>query len=299
MSGSLAQVLLRIAAAAAPDGGAGVRAALQAALRDEAAFDVGEIILKRPHREPLVFPLGGASGPLVGPELVDHVLAHGAPYRIDDLPDALAFPVTEARMREHGVRSALVLPFRFDEHGMVEVTGALAVCRTHGWAFVGASLPMVAPLAGMAGLALDHALRLSALGERAHALEVASPWAAPAAEGQQARERTSSAAGEEPVEGEPVREALREAREAGRQLRSRLDAAEERLLEAERLRDEWAQRATTLGTRLEEQGAAMQALKREVVGARETAASAAEVAEAHGARVRELEAQLRQVRGGS
>jgi hypothetical protein len=301
MSGTLPEILLRIAAAAAPDGGAGVKAALVAALQEKAAFDAGDIVLLSRNRDPLFFSLGAEGPPIVGRDLVEYVIVHRAPHRLDDLPEAQAFPSTLALLREQGLRSALVVPFRFDEPGMAGASGVLALARTHGWAFVGVSLPVLVPLAAMAGLALDHALRLSALGERAHALEVVSPWAAPAAERRQAQEREAAAA--RPVEdpsaasgvGEEVREALREAREAGRQLRARLAAAEERLLEAERLRDDWAQQAGALRTRTEEQEGAIRSLKREVVGARETAASAAEVAGAREAQIHELEVQLRKV----
>jgi GAF domain-containing protein len=163
MSGKLAEILLRIAARVAADGGAGVRQELEAALRAAAPFDAGELVYLRAQGERESFQLGGSEGELLGRDLLAHVLDHGAPHRIDDLRDAAPFPETLERLRRQGLRSALVLPFRFEEPGLLPVTGALAVARAHGWAFVGASLPFLGPLAGMAGLALAQSLRLSAL----------------------------------------------------------------------------------------------------------------------------------------
>ena len=169
--------------------------------------------------------------------------------------------------------------------------GALAVARRHGWAFVGASLHALAPLCGLAGLAFDQALRLSALTDQAPAFvaprrAVAPPAAAPgresvAAELEAARHDAARAA-----------EALREALQAGHTLRDRLDAAEAARLEAERSRDDWARQAGSLGARNEKQAAEILELKRGMAGARETAAAAADVAEAREVRIRELEAEL-------
>ena len=88
------------------------------------------------------------------------------PLRFDDWRDAAAFPDTLARLRRLGLRSVLILPFRFAEPEGPRLRGALAVARRHGWAFVGASLHALAPLCGLAGLAFDQALRLSALTDR-------------------------------------------------------------------------------------------------------------------------------------
>ncbi|HEY6547199.1 MAG TPA: GAF domain-containing protein, partial [Vicinamibacteria bacterium] len=165
MSGSLAPLMLRIAAAVDGDGGAGVRRALQDALQDKAAFDGGELVYARIPGEHASFLLGDAREAFLGSDLVEHVLAEGAPFRIDDWRDAAAFPDTLARLRRLGLRSVLVLPFRFEEPEGPRLRGALAVTRRHGWAFVGASLHVLGPLAGLAGLAFDQALRLSALGD--------------------------------------------------------------------------------------------------------------------------------------
>jgi len=172
MSAPLAEVLLRIAAAVAADGGTGVRKALETALREAAPFDAGEIVFVRAHEEHVHLTLGGGEGALLGADLVAHVLAHGAPYRVDDWPDALPFAEAHEILRARDLRSTLVLPFRFEATGTQDLAGVLGVARAHGWAYVGASLPLLVPLAGMAGLAVDRALTLSALAEGAEAREV-------------------------------------------------------------------------------------------------------------------------------
>ena len=84
MSGSLAPLMLRIAAAVDGDGGAGVRQALQAALQDLAPFDGGELVYARIPGEHASFLLGDAPEAFLGSDLVEHVLAEGTPLRIDD-----------------------------------------------------------------------------------------------------------------------------------------------------------------------------------------------------------------------
>jgi hypothetical protein len=242
MSGSLADVLLRIAAAVAPDGGVAVRSTLDSALGEAAPFDAGEILLGDAEGGHRSFPLRGTEGPLVGRDLVDHVLVQGAPFRVDDWRDAEPFPETLGRLRSAGLRSALLLPFHFADAGLLRVTGVLALARSHGWAFVGASLPRLVPLARMAGLALDRALRLSALAERAQALERGFRPGEPAA--------AAAVPEAHPVDASSERE-----------LRGRAEEAETRMREAERVRDEWASRAEALRKRVEEQEAEIQELK--------------------------------------
>jgi hypothetical protein len=241
MSGSLAEVLLRIAAAVAADRGGGVRSALESALAEAAPFDMGEVVFVGGRAEPRSFPLQGAEEALVGRDLLDHVLAHGDPYRIDDWRDAEPFAETLGRLRRSGLRSVLALPFRFEESGQFPVTGALVLARSHGWAFVGASLPRLVPLAGMAGLALDRALRLSALAERAQALEVFFP-----------RDKAERF---EPGETRAARD------EPGRDLGALVVEAETRLRDTERVRDDWARQAVALRQRVEEQEAEIRSLK--------------------------------------
>jgi hypothetical protein len=293
MISPLAEVLLRIAAAVAPDGGTGVRKALEAVLREAAPFDAGEIVFVRAHGEHIHLPLRGDERPLLGADLVAHVLAHGAPYRVDDWPDALPFAQTYDELRARDLRSALVLPFRFEAAGTEALLGVLGVARAHGWAFVGASLPLLVPLSGMAGLAVDRALALSALAEQAEVLEPVSAGGASPREGQPGGETKRVEIEADRVEADTVAEGLRQARNAARELLSRAESAEQRLLEAERARDDWADKAANLQARLSEQKGELQSLQRAVAGARETAAAAADLAEAREVRARELEASVR------
>ena len=71
MSGSLAPLMLRIAAAVDGDGGAGVRSALQAALQDKAPFDGGELVYARIPEEHALFLLGDAREAFLGSDLVE------------------------------------------------------------------------------------------------------------------------------------------------------------------------------------------------------------------------------------
>jgi hypothetical protein len=317
MTGPLPEVLLRIAGAVAADGGWGVRLALEAALREAAPFDAGEIVFVRAGGDHVHLPLGSDDGPLLGPDLVAHVLSHGAPYRIDDGPDVEPFPETRERLQARALRSLLVLPFRFETAGPPALSGVLGVARAHGWAYVGASLPWLVPLAGMAGLAADRALQLSALAERARALEVVSPWGPSAVAGHRSaveearrsaehrqRERDHARAEAEAARAEALTvragaedgaELLRKARNAVHEGERRADAAEERLREAERARDDWAQQAASLRVQLREQKGELQSLARAAAGARETAAAAADLAEAREVRNRELEALVRKL----
>ena len=273
MSASLSDVLLRIAAAIAADGGAAVRAALEGALREAAPFEAGEVALVPDEGDPRRQPLGAAEGSFLGKDLLAHVTAHGAAYRIDDWRDAEPFPETLALLRARALRSLLVVPFRIDASSGSPLLGALAVGRSHGWAFAGASLPLLMPIAGMAGLALDRALVLTSRGERA-------PDPVPA------RPPDSEALLPDALS---VATSLREEQAKARDRLARAEAAEERLLEAERSRDEWAQKAASLRTQGDEQAAEIQSLRRGMAGARETAAAAADLAESGQARIRELQ----------
>jgi hypothetical protein len=284
--------MLRIAAAVDGDGGAGVRGALQAALQELAPFDGGELVYARIPGEHASYLLGDAHEAFLGSDLVEHVLAEGVPLRFDDLRDATAFPDTLARLRGLGLRSILVLPFHFSEAQGPRLRGALAIARRHGWAFVGASLHDLAPLAGLAGLAFDQALRLSALSDRTPAVFAPRPAASPpaAAPGGEALTAELEAARQE---ASRAAEALREALQAGSTLRDRLAAAEAARLEAERSRHDWARQAGSLAARNEKQTAEIRELTRGLLGAREAAAAATDVAQAREVRIRELEAELR------
>ena len=304
MSASLSDVLLKVATAIAADGGASVRAAVEGVLREAVPFDGGELAFVRAPGDTWRQPLGTAEGRVLGADLLDHVIANRAAYRIDDWRDAEPFAETLGLLRARALRSLLVVPFRFDGPGRPPLAGALAVARSHGWAFVGASLPLLTPFAAMAGLALDRALVLTTLGERARALEDASSGgrSAPVPEATPADPETTHDTRRDEVEAlrgdaEGVAASLREERAKVRDLIARAETAESRLLEAERSRDEWARKATSAHRRAEEQDAELQSLRRGIAGARETAASAADVAEAAQARIRELQERASEQEG--
>ncbi|HEY6552226.1 MAG TPA: hypothetical protein VI669_02675 [Vicinamibacteria bacterium] len=168
MPARLADSLLALAASIDGDGGHAVCKTLGLLLRDTAPFDAGEVVLRQGegfHR----FPFGGDERPVAGDDLVRHVLANGAALRLDDPRDLEPFPATRERMAPGGLKSALALPLGVTLHVQAsrpaaEPNGVLIVARRHGWAFVGASLHFLGPVAAMAGLALDRALALTALG---------------------------------------------------------------------------------------------------------------------------------------
>ena len=285
MSAPLAEVLLRIAAAVAADGGTGVRKALETALREAAPFDAGEVVFVRAHGEHVHLPLGGGERPLLGADLVTHVLAHSAPYRVDDWPDALPFAETHEILRARDLRSTLVLPFRFEATGTQALAGVLGVARAHGWAYVGASLPLLVPLAGMAGLAVDRALTLSALAQQAKALDEKALRPAPRRCGSRAT----------PIESRPTTSARSSARRATppasccRGRRPPRNGCSRPSAHATIGHEQ----AASLRARLGEQKGELQSLQRAVAGARETAAAAADLAEAREVRAHELEAHVR------
>jgi hypothetical protein len=163
--------LLALAASIDGDGGHEVCRTLSSLLHDAAPFDAGEVVLQEArglHR----FPFGGDERPLAGEDLVRHVLAHKVPLRLDDTPDLEPFPETAGFLAASQMRSALALPLGIILHvpsmpHAASPTGVLVVARRYGWAFVGASLNFMGPLAAMAGYALDRALALTALGHPA------------------------------------------------------------------------------------------------------------------------------------
>jgi len=171
MAFHLADSLLALAASIDGDGGYAVCRTLASLLRDAAPFDAGEVVLRQEqgfHR----FPFGGDERPVAGDDIVNQVLNNGAPLRLDDQRDLEAFPETLDLLTKSGFKSALVLPLGAILHVPgppqgASPNGVLAVARRHGWAFVGASLNFLGPLAAMAGLALDRSLALTALGHPA------------------------------------------------------------------------------------------------------------------------------------
>ena len=147
--------LIALVAKTAGDGGRGLSQALAAVVAEVAPFDRGELAFLREggvERWPL---LGDAA--VSGDDLVRHVAVHPVPVRIDDLPEAEPFPHTRERLLALGLRSLLALPI--SSAGGPE--GVLVIARDYGWAFAGASLRVLEPIAAMAGLCIEKTLQLA------------------------------------------------------------------------------------------------------------------------------------------
>lgn len=153
---SLEERLLALAASVTWDDGDQVIRTLRPMLEEGAPFHLGEVALAR--------PVGHARWTLTDDEAsiaADDILLalESEPLRIDDVPEASAFPRTQARMREASLRSLLVLPMSaFGGPG-----GAIALGHRNGWAFVAAPLYLLTPVASMTGLCLERASALTAL----------------------------------------------------------------------------------------------------------------------------------------
>lgn len=212
---ALPEPLLALASAVVDDGGGTVLSVLQAILADAAPFDVAEVALRRGSvSERFCLSPARDAAAFTADDVLDRVMADGAALRLDDLGEADPFPRTRERMKAEGLRSLLAVPFTA---GGAE--GMVALGRRQGWAFVGASLHVLGPVASMAGLALDRSLALTRASRAP--LEV-SPPAAPL------------------VIPDPQTEAERDA------LRGRCEAL---AAEAESARRDAAERAEALGAR--------------------------------------------------
>ena len=96
---------------------------------------------------------------IVAADLLMHVGVCGQPLRVDDLPELQEFPATLENMRAQGLQSLLLFPLA-PAGGPV---GAIVLARRFGWAFAGAPIGYLWPLARMGGLCLERALALTAL----------------------------------------------------------------------------------------------------------------------------------------
>src|SRR5882672_279926 len=182
----LSETLLLLVGAVAPDGGRGVGQALRAILEEAVPFDAAEAVLQRPggwaHSR-----LDDGDGVFPGDDLLSRLATLRAPLRIDDLPEAASLPETERRMSALGLRSLLAIPFAAGAPSggaaFSGPEGAIVLARRFGWAFAGASLHLLWPVAGIAGRAFELAIALTALTERTERLEaeVARLAAAPEA----------------------------------------------------------------------------------------------------------------------
>src|SRR5437773_2615494 len=172
--------LLALAGAVAPDGGRGVGQTLRALLQHAAPFDAAEAVLRR--REGWAHcRLDDGEAQIAGEDLLAHVVRLRAPLRLDDLPEAAAFPETHRRLSALNLRSLLAIPFSAgtDPEG-AELSrdpaargpeGAVILARRFGWAFAGTSLHFLWPVAGLAGRAFELAVALTALTDRTETLE--------------------------------------------------------------------------------------------------------------------------------
>jgi len=172
----LSETLLLLVGAVAPDGGRRVGETLRAILEEAAPFDRAEAVLRRPsgwtHSR---LDDGGAQ--VAGDDLLSRLATLRAPLRIDDLPEAASFPETERRMRALGLRSLLAVPFAAGApSGGADFSGpegAIVLARRFGWAFAGASLHFLWPVAGIAGRAFELAVALTALTDETERLQAA------------------------------------------------------------------------------------------------------------------------------
>jgi hypothetical protein len=162
--------LVGLVAATHGDGGKALRAALRSELQVLAPFDRGEVAFLREGRVDR-WRLDDEAECVSGDDLVRHVAAHPAPVRIDHLLEAEGFPGTQEILEGLGLKSLLALPLA--EAGGLE--GALILARDYGWAFAGASLRALVPLASLTGLCVDLVLQLTASGARPTRREVRGP----------------------------------------------------------------------------------------------------------------------------
>ncbi len=158
MIASLDQLLIALAAAVGPDGGAGVLRVLRDVLRVHAPFDAGEAALLTPvgfERH----ALAEDEREIAADDLLLDVSNRPEVRRFDE-PSALdVFPRTREWLGRRGLKSLLVLPL--SQAGGCR--GAVVLARDHAFGFVGASLRVMVPLAAMTGLALDWARALARL----------------------------------------------------------------------------------------------------------------------------------------
>lgn len=154
----LTEALLRLVAATSWDGGAGLAHALSEVIREATPFDAGEVAVAQPV-EFRRWSLTDDETDVVESDLLLHVGVCGRPIRVDDLPEVVDFPRTHALLRQRGLQSLLLFPLA--SPGGPE--GAIVLARTFGWAFAGAPLGHLWPIARMSGLCLERALALTAL----------------------------------------------------------------------------------------------------------------------------------------
>jgi GAF domain-containing protein len=155
------QHLLALAASVAWDGGDGVVRVLGEVLAAHAPFDAGEVAIVHPTGY-LRWTLTDDEEPLADGDLLRYVCDNPQALRLEDLGDLDPFPRSRQALERRGLRSLMVLPL--SQAG--GTSGAAMVARRYAWAFAGAPLRVLVPVAAMAGLALDCALALTRLHRR-------------------------------------------------------------------------------------------------------------------------------------
>jgi predicted nucleic acid-binding Zn-ribbon protein len=256
----LSETLLLLVGAVAPDGGRGVGQALRAILEEAVPFDAAEAVLHRPggwvHSR-----LDDGDGVFAGDDLLSRLAILRAPLRIDDLPEAASLPDTERRMGALGLRSLLAIPFAAGAPSggaaFSGPEGAIVLARRFGWAFAGASLHLLWPVAGLAGRAFELAIALTALTERTERLE-----------GEVARLAATPEALEAEREGlrqelEDARREAREAQAAADDLRVARAEASSRALDLERALGETASERDVIREELASATLALEAERRD------------------------------------
>lgn len=154
----LTEALLGLVSATSWDGGQGLVHALGEALAAGTPFDAGEVAFAQPvdFRR---WSFTEDEHDVVAADLLMHVGVCGKPLRVDDLPELEEFPATLENLRARGLQSLLLFPLA-PAGGPV---GAIVLARRFGWAFAGAPIGYLWPLARMGGLCLERALALTAL----------------------------------------------------------------------------------------------------------------------------------------
>lgn len=154
----LTEALLGLVSATSWDGAQGLVHALGEAMAAGTPFDAGEVAFAQPV-EFRRWSFTEAETDIVAADLLMHVGVCGKPLVVDDLPELEEFPATLANMREQGLQSLLLFPLA-PAGGPV---GAIVLARRFGWAFAGAPIGYLWPLARMGGLCLERSLALTAL----------------------------------------------------------------------------------------------------------------------------------------
>jgi hypothetical protein len=154
----LTEALLGLVSVTSWDGGQGLVHALGESLAAGTPFDAGEVAFAQPV-EFRRWSFTENENDIVAADLLMHVGVCGKPLVVDDLPELEEFPATLENMRELGLQSLLLFPLA-PAGGPV---GAIVLARRFGWAFAGAPIAYLWPLARMGGLCLERALALTAL----------------------------------------------------------------------------------------------------------------------------------------